>query len=330
MPAIDNAENVLVIIDHNLQMEELVNNLKNTIKACAILCATCIQLFSLGDALAAEIERAHTHHVGNIEVILLPEMENESSSDLLIGADEAMLKEYLPGGLYQSAVNVFLIRNGDKNILVDTGFGKNLFRHLENFGAKPEDINAVLITHMHGDHIGGLLKDEQAAFPNANVYIAEQEIAYWGNLEEMGRQPENRQGGFKNAQNVLAALTDKLQAFSPTPLQTFFNDEPLELLPGIYPVAAFGHTPGHTAFLLKSLDQQILIWGDLTHAMAIQMPVPQIALTYDVDPQMAINTRLQILEYISNANIPVAGMHIPQSGMGTLTAKDTSYIFTYF
>ena len=81
-------------------------------------------------------------------------------------------------------------------------------------------------------------------------------------------------------------------------------------------------------FMLTSGDQQLLFWGDLTHAMAIQMPCPQVALTYDSNPEQAITIRKVVLEYVAKNNIPVAGMHIAFPGMGTIKNANKGYTFT--
>jgi glyoxylase-like metal-dependent hydrolase (beta-lactamase superfamily II) len=101
------------------------------------------------------------------------------------------------------------------------------------------------------------------------------------------------------------------------------------LLPDIQGIAAYGHTPGHTAFMVGSSGQQMLIWGDLTHATPVQMPYPQLAVTYDVDPNQAVASRMKILEYIAKNNIPIAGMHIAFPGMGHVKANsEGGYAFT--
>jgi glyoxylase-like metal-dependent hydrolase (beta-lactamase superfamily II) len=91
-----------------------------------------------------------------------------------------------------------------------------------------------------------------------------------------------------------------------------------DLLPGIQAIAAYGHTPGHTAFLIRSSDVKWLIWGDVTHAMPIQMPCPDVALSFDVDSETAIRTRKQALEYAARNNITIGGMHISFPAVGNV------------
>jgi glyoxylase-like metal-dependent hydrolase (beta-lactamase superfamily II) len=170
---------------------------------------------------------------------------------------------------------------------------------------------------MHGDHIGGLLTEGgKIAFPKAKLYLARQERDYWTNAEIMKTFPEDRQSGFKNSQKALAAYGDAVQTFDPQG----FDSAPEFLLPGVRAIAAFGHTPGHTLFMVESEEARLLIWGDLTHAMAIQMPVPRVAMTYDVDPAEAVASRLAVLKYVAEKKISVAGMHVPYPGIGEISA----------
>ncbi|MDR1620741.1 MAG: MBL fold metallo-hydrolase [Synergistaceae bacterium] len=285
-------------------------------------------LFSAG-AQAAEHPNLYTYKVGAFQVSLLSEGQSDGSGSNLIGADEAAMKKYVFGadGTYPTAVNAFLVRTPERLILVDAGFGRALFSNLKSLGVEPEQIDAVLLTHMHGDHIGGLLIDGKAAFPKADLYLARQERDYWTSGEIMKTFPEDRQGGFKNAQKALEAYGEAVRTFEPSELNS--DHEPL--LPGIAAIAAFGHTPGHTLYMVESEGAKLLIWGDLTHAMSIQMPIPQVAMTYDVDPQMAVASRLAVLKYVTDGKgkIPVAGMHIPYPGIGEVAPDPAGgYQFT--
>jgi glyoxylase-like metal-dependent hydrolase (beta-lactamase superfamily II) len=282
-------------------------------------------LFSLSArAFAAEDPNVYRYRVGAFEVVLLSEGQSQGSGGTLIGADEEMMKKYVPGGTYPTAVNAFLVRTPERVILVDTGFGRELFKNMKSVGVDPESIDAVLLTHMHGDHIGGLLVEDKVAFPKAKLYLARQERDYWASEEIMKTFPEDRRLGFQNSQKALTAYGDAVQTFDPRGF-----DAAEVLLPGIKTIAAFGHTPGHTLFMVESDGARLLIWGDLTHAMAIQMPVPQVAMTYDVNPEEAVASRLAVLKYVSEEKIPVAGMHVPSPGIGEITSgPENGYVFT--
>jgi glyoxylase-like metal-dependent hydrolase (beta-lactamase superfamily II) len=264
---------------------------------------------------AQSAENVFTYRVGLFEVNTLAESIGQGNKGILIDATAEMLQKYAPEGTFPNGTNAFFIKTADMNILVDAGYGRNLFTNLKAVGIEPEHIDIVLLTHMHGDHIGGMLRDGKPSFPNAQLYLSQKEHDYWA-ADSRGEQ----------ARNVLTAYKSKLHLFQPTEI----SQKAMPLLPGISAIAAYGHTPGHTAFMVESDNKQLLIWGDVTHAMAIQMPYPQIAVTYDVNPKDAITYRKAILEYVSKNKIPVAGAHITFPGIGAVTPDPSSggYFFT--
>jgi glyoxylase-like metal-dependent hydrolase (beta-lactamase superfamily II) len=255
-----------------------------------------------------------TFMVGDCRVSTLSEGQQNGKSDILIGATPEILQKYAPDGSYPNATNAFLIRTPDKIVLVDAGFGRKLFDHLKELEVTPEQVDVVLITHMHGDHIGGLLRDDKVAFPNADFYLPQPEYDYW----TTGDHPAQTR--------IIKAYKDKLKLFVPTEL----GDASKPLIPGIQGIAAYGHTPGHTGYLLESGKSRLLIWGDLTHAMSIQIPHPEVAVTYDVDPATAIESRKKILEYVAKNKIPVGGMHIAFPAIGHIKGQPGSYEFEPF
>lgn len=161
---------------------------------------------------------------------------------------------------------------------------------------------------MHGDHIGGMFREGVKAFPNAEVVLSGKEYAYWKEVGDAG------------ALKVLSEYGEKLTIVEPSVVGSDTRD-------GILPVAAYGHTPGHIMYLLQDGDERLLIWGDVTHVMAVQMPHSEISVTYDVDPGMARTSRLEVLEYVAREGIPVVGMHIPVPGTGTVSRSGTRYVF---
>jgi glyoxylase-like metal-dependent hydrolase (beta-lactamase superfamily II) len=123
---------------------------------------------------------------------------------------------------------------------------------------------------------------------------------------------------------ALAAYPGRVETFRPGAIGTRIS----ELLPGISPIAAFGHTPGHTLFMVESAGRKLLIWGDLMHAEAIQFPRPDISVTYDTDPAMAAASRKKVLEYVTANNIPIAGMHLVYPAVGRVSADGNGYRLT--
>lgn len=259
-------------------------------------------MISIVTAISAQ--NTHTVKSGSYQLTLLSEIQRESNLDNLIGLTPQIIADVAPNNRYPGALNAFLIRTEKKeHILVDTGLGRELFNNLNSMGVSPEIIDAILITHLHGDHFGGLVKDGVAAFKNAKLYISAEEF----------------RSASDAAKKAIAQYTDRLILFEPG------EQSPEELAFGISSMASYGHTPGHTVFIVGD----ILIWGDLTHAMAIQMPYPRVAITYDTNPAMAIESRIRVLEYVIQNNLTVAGMHIPFPGIGSVSHNGRGgYIFS--
>ena len=272
-----------------------------------------IMLMNAGHTKAQE--SVITFDIGSFAVTLLSEGQQQGNKSILIGATDEMLQQTIPNGTFPNAVNAFLVETEDKTILFDAGFGRKLFENLSTIGKTTTDIDAIMLTHMHGDHIGGLLQDGKKSFPNATIYIPQPEYDYW-----MSDKASNA----TSARNVIEVYKDKLQLFEPG---TFEKSN--ELIKGIRSIAAYGHTPGHTCYLLDSDGSNLFIWGDLTHAMAIQMPYPEVAVTYDVDAAKAVESRQQLLKYLSDNKIQVAGMHIQFPAIGNVKKnKSNGYNFT--
>jgi glyoxylase-like metal-dependent hydrolase (beta-lactamase superfamily II) len=256
-------------------------------------------------AVAQPTERnIYSFSVGDSEIVLLSEGQNSGRTNILIGAAPETIAWYASAGTFPMATNAFLVKMPDRTVLVDTGNGRELWNNLAAVGVSPEQIDVLLVTHMHGDHIGGMLRDGKAAFPNAELYLPQPEYDYWTASEMTDRA----------AAEAIEPYRDRLHRFTPDALEERANP----LFEGLQAIAAYGHTPGHTMYLVESRGERMLIWGDLTHAMAFQMPYPEIAVTYDVDPRQAARARVETLRFVLEESIPFAGMHVPYPGMGAI------------
>ncbi|GHV18811.1 hypothetical protein AGMMS49959_01660 [Planctomycetales bacterium] len=264
------------------------------------LLASGLLLAAMATGSAAEM--VYAYKVGAMEVFTLVETRSTGGTGILVdgkGTRDA-IKRYLPDGKFPMEINAFLVKNGEKNILIDTGFGGAIIDGMRGVGVEPEQVNTVLITHTHGDHIGGLSTGGAARFPNAELFLSQPEQV-WGS---------------GNAATVaaLAPYAGRLRTFKPAA----YDGDAVAVADGITAIAAFGHTPGHTVYLLASNGEKLLIGGDLFHVPAIQFPVPEVSVIYDSDPVAAAATRRQILEYVAREKIPVAGMHLHYPAIGTV------------
>ena len=251
------------------------------------------------DALYAASKEVFSLEIGDFKISMLSEAQRDSGTDILLGASKEDIAKFIPTGKYPSAVAAYLIQSPDGAVMVDTGFGREIGRHLKSLGISEDDVKTVLITHAHGDHIGGLLAEGNAAFPNARVIVSKPDYDWSQQLRD-----------------ILEKYKGKFETITPGTLES----GGAEVLPGIYAIEAYGHTPGHTVFLAESGGKKLLIWGDLTHATAIQMPRPGVSVTYDSDPVAAADVRKRVLQFVSENKIPVAGMHVAYPGIGGVMA----------
>lgn len=220
----------------------------------------------------------------------------------------------------QTAVNAYLINTGTNLVLVDAGaaklFGPTLGYVIENLraaGYDPAQVDTVILTHLHPDHIGGLGDTAgQMVFPNATVHVAQTDQDYWLSQDVAAKAAPEMQGFFKMASEAAAPYQARNQ------WKTFA--EGTEIVPGIRAVKAYGHTPGHTAYAVESGGEKLLIWGDVVHAHAVQFAQPDVAIEFDVDRAQATATRKSLMYSLAASKTLVAGMHLPFPGIGRVRA----------
>jgi glyoxylase-like metal-dependent hydrolase (beta-lactamase superfamily II) len=239
--------------------------------------------------------------------------------------DAALARSYLKGPI-ETSVDAFLVNTGSKLVLVDTGAGVlfgptvgKLLGNLKASGYRPEQIDEIYITHMHGDHIGGLLLDGKIAFPNAVVRASQQEADFWLSKTHMDAAPKDRKDAFQAAMNMLNPYI-AAGKFKP------FNGD-TELAPGIRSLAAPGHTPGHTLYAVESKGQKLVLWGDLMHVAAVQFPNPAITIRFDTDSAAAAAQRRKAFADAAAHGDWVAAAHLPFPGIGHLRAAGSGYVF---
>ena len=271
-------------------------------------------------ALADENDGIFSFQVGQFEVYLLVESEREGNASILVGADESILRRFVPPQGFKHTANAILVKAPKQNILIDTGTGAGgvIIDKIKKLGVEPDKVNAVLLTHLHGDHFGSLQKDGKAAFPKAKIYLSARELEYF-------TQTNPNQGAIA----ALAPYGKNVITFESGDLAALAAGKKLKtVLSGITPIAAYGHTPGHTIFLIEDSKEKFLVIADLLHVALVQFPVPEISATYDVDQKMAASTRRQVLDYAAKNKIPVGGMHIVYPGIGDVSADGEGFKFT--
>lgn len=235
-----------------------------------------------------------------------------------------MFVESTPG--MQTAVNAYLVNTGSSLVLVDTGaaacFGPTLGRIGDNLraaGYAPEQVDAVLLTHLHGDHACGLAANGQMAFPNATVHVDKADADYWLNEANATAAPKPAQELFEMARAAVAPYQ------AANRFRTFNGRDGAEPIPGVRALPAYGHTPGHSGYLFMSGKDSLLLWGDIIHSHAVQFRRPQVAIEFDTDSRAAVITRKRILADAAKGKLWVGGAHLPFPGLGRVRRDSVGY-----
>jgi len=226
----------------------------------------------------------------------------------------------------ETSVNAYLINTGSKLVLIDTGTGNffgptlgKLVSNLKASGYQPEQVDEIYITHMHGDHIGGLMAGDKLAFPNATVRADQREADFWLSQAHMDAASKDEKGSYEKAMASVNpyAAAGKFKAFS--------GDT--ELIPGVRAVAAPGHTAGHTIYVVESNGQKLALWGDLMHVAAVQFPDPSVVIKFDTDSKVAARERKKAYADAAKNGYWVGSAHLSFPGIGHLRANGSGYIF---
>lgn len=235
----------------------------------------------------------------------------------------ALARAYLKDPV-EASFNAFLINTGTKLVLIDTGaaslFGPTLGKLTSNLkaaGYQPEHVDEIYITHMHLDHVGGLMDGDKLAFPNAIVRADRREADFWLSEKNMAAAPEAVRDFFKGA---IASVKPYVAAGKFKPF-----DGATELVPGIRAIPAPGHTPGHTIYAIESKGERMIAWGDLLHVAAVQFPNPSVTIQFDVDSKTAMPQRKKNFADAAKRGYYVAASHIAFPGIGRLRADGTGY-----
>jgi glyoxylase-like metal-dependent hydrolase (beta-lactamase superfamily II) len=219
----------------------------------------------------------------------------------------------------------FLVNTGAQRILVDAGAGTwwgggalgRLEGSLRSAGYTPEQVNIVLVTHLHSDHVGGLTtQDGKRVFPNADVYVSKAESDFWLSPEIAAKAPKDSQPFFQSAQAIAAPYIKAGK------WHTFSGSEPI--VDGMQLVPLPGHTPGHTGYEFASKGQKILFWGDTIHAQRVQMQHPEVTVVFDTDQAAAAATRNQLLPKLAREGVLIAGPHMFPA-LGCLRKEGSGY-----
>ena len=254
--------------------------------------------------------RHHSISIGSRAVDILTDGETQFGPELFPGTDAghiAALLERAGVQAAQSNFNAALIRGGGRTVLVDAGprdlFGPTcgfLPQAMAGAGVRPEQVDTLFATHMHPDHIAGMITPQGAAvFANAELVVTQGEMAFWSDEGRTAGAPEPVAGWGQLARAVLAAYRDRLRIIAPED----------EIAPGLRAVPLPGHTPGHSGWRLDDGTDSLLHVGDIVHAPALQIPDPDVAIVFDMDTDTARATRKRLLDMAASDGIRITGGH---------------------
>lgn len=271
--------------------------------------------------------------VGDFEVIALCDGIGKRQVEQRVGmlfGDKDKIKGLLmgayPAGEFDASISAFLINTGTKIVLVDTGTGVagnppgTVIDNLRAAGYPPEKINEVYLTHMHPDHVGGLAAGAERLFPNAMVYASKSEADYWLGDVNLDKLPPPAKANFLTARAAIAPYRNAGK------FQTF--DGNAQLTQGITTKATYGHTAGHTSYVLESKGKKLVLLGDLVQVEAVQFALPSVSMAFDENKEQAAVTRQQTLAEAAKNGWLTGYAHVFFPGFGYVTANgDKGYVF---
>jgi glyoxylase-like metal-dependent hydrolase (beta-lactamase superfamily II) len=266
------------------------------------------------------------YKIGGFEVTtLLDGSAMRDGPHPIFGADqpaeavaELMRQSMLPEMKVQFYFTPTLVNTGAELVLFDTGNAPanrpgvgNTQDQLKAAGYTPDQVDIVVITHFHPDHIGGVMTDGAPTYPNARYVTGSTEHNLWDKIAM--DDPENGAGKVYTAN--LKPLLDKFTFIEPG----------AAVVSGVTAVESFGHTLGHLSFMLESAGAGLLVWGDIANHFVASIERPDWHVSFDMDKEMAVATRKRIFDMVSADHVPVVAYHSPFPAVGLIEAKDGGY-----
>jgi len=300
--------------------------------ALALSAALPLPAFARAPLAGKQVPGIFRQTVGEIEVTALLDGEFTFPPELFPGAtadeQKALAARAFAPYPVHSPVNAYAVNTGDKLYLVDTGIGSfgaafpgnplgYLGEALAAAGISRDDVDAILLTHIHPDHFGGLVREREVLFPRAEIVAPEADMKFWLSPENAAQAPEGAKFLFDMARAAILPYEGRVRQIAPSG----------PVAPGIEAVALPGHTVGHTGYMIGSGNDRLLIWGDIVHNAALQFPRPELTDPFDTDQPQAAATRKRIFDMAATDRIMIAGMHLPFPGLGHVEKAGERYAY---
>jgi glyoxylase-like metal-dependent hydrolase (beta-lactamase superfamily II) len=274
-----------------------------------------------------QIAPVYHRRIGDIVVTAVSDGTLERTHEMMLGVSVDEARTHLAAACRSSfvlSVNAFLIRSGGRIALIETGSGAylgptagHLIANLAAAGVSPEEVDTILLTHMHPDHSAGLtnMASGTANYRNAELVVHENEPKHWFDDAAMARGSEREKRlMFQQAREQTAPYRARMRTFTKG-----------EVLPGVTALPIPGHTPGHSGFLIESAGERLLIWGDVVHMPEVQVPRPDVSMVVDTDPQAAAASRRRVFDMVASERMLVTGMHLHFPGFAHVVREGGGY-----
>lgn len=237
----------------------------------------------------------------------------------------ALTAAFQPSDLLTIPFTTTVVNTGSRLVMIDSANGDmgapGTGRWMANFraaGYSPEQVDLIVVSHCHGDHIQGIrAKDGTARFPNAQVMVPEAEWAFWMDDARMNAAPDAAKAGFQNVRRVFGPIAKDVVPYAGEK----------EVAPGITAMPAPGHTPGHTAFVVAGGNDRLLVWSDTTNRPELFVRNPGWHAVFDLDPQGAEASRRRMLDMAASERMQVAGYHFPFPATGFIAREGGGYAY---
>ncbi len=218
-----------------------------------------------------------------------------------------------------------IVNTGKEVVMFDSGYGEEARERgagkaaaaLASAGFKPEQIDVIVVTHCHPDHVSGLMENGKAVYPNARYVTGDTEYNFWSKKEHLESSDKNMVRRATAVHNNLVPLAEK----------TSFIKPGADVVTGITSVESFGHTPGHLCYRIESGGKGFLIFGDVTNHYVASLAKPDWHCAFDMDADKAVTARKKILDMVSSDKIPAAGYHMPFPAVGHVAKHNDGYVW---
>ena len=305
----------------------------------ALLCATMLasagavglparQAAARAPLLKTQVPFFYRFNHGKMQVTMVSDgpVPLGEPSGAFLGASKDELGKLLADNYLSPTSVVFdqnspVVNTGTHLVLFDTGMGTQkmfgpttgrLIQSLREAGIAPAQIDAVVISHAHIDHIGGMVNAaNQRLFPNAKVYVSQADFDFWTDDKDTKKNKDFVAHARKN----LLPYRDRIK----------FVKDGEEFLPGITAMATPGHTIGHMVYMITSEGKSVCFIGDLAHHQILMLERPRLEFAYDTDPKQSAETRVKFLTMLAEKKIPLIAYHFPWPGMGYVSKQGEGF-----